>query len=279
MPNSMPKEWSQFYTRPNLHDLSFLHAAFINHSFARHVHDYFVIGIIEAGLQTFSYRGEKHATATTGIIILNPDEPHTGEAATPAGFTYKAMYPSAALMQLAVTESTGHDRGVPFFRDPVIYDAPLARRLFTLHRALLNPAESLAAETHLLSALSDLVTRHADPKYPLGTVGHERAIVRRAREYLDAHYDQDVSLSQLAQIVALSPFHLARVFSAEVGLPPHAYLESIRIRHAQRLLALGQPAVEVALATGFVDQSHFTNRFKRMVGVTPGQFAKQSTTA
>jgi AraC-like DNA-binding protein len=274
----MPKEWSQFYTRPNLYDLSFLHADFVNHAFARHVHDYFVIGIIEAGLQTFSYRGAKHATATTGIIILNPDEPHTGEAATPAGFTYKALYPSADLMQLALTESTGNKRGLPFFRDPVIYDAQLARRILNLHHALVAPSESLAAETHLLSALSDLITRHADPKYPLGTVGQERAIVRRAREYLVAHYDQDVSLSELAQVVALSPFHLARVFSAEVGLPPHAYLESIRIRHAQRLLALGQPAVDVALATGFVDQSHFTNRFKRMVGVTPGQFAKQRAT-
>ena len=85
------KEEATFYTRPDVYGVQFLHANYINHKFARHVHDYFVVGIIEGGLQTFSYRGAKHGTATSGIILLNPDEPHTGEPATPAGFRYKAV--------------------------------------------------------------------------------------------------------------------------------------------------------------------------------------------
>ena len=68
-----------------VHGLRFIHARYVTHKFARHVHDYFVLGIIEDGLQTFSYRGAKHGTATGAIILLNPDEPHTGEAAKQSG--------------------------------------------------------------------------------------------------------------------------------------------------------------------------------------------------
>ena len=74
--------------------------------------------------------------------------------------------------------------------------------------------------------------------------------------------------------MSISPYHLARLFNSQMGIPPHAYLDSVRIRQARRLLTLGRPILEVALATGFADQSHFTRRFKRTVGVPPGDFVK-----
>ena len=75
--------------------------------------------------------------------------------------------------------------------------------------------------------------------------------------------------------MALSPYYLLRAFRAEVGMPPHAYLESIRIRRAQRLIEAGQPLAEVAAEMGFSSQSHLTQRFKQIIGVTPGQYARQ----
>ncbi|NJL38895.1 MAG: helix-turn-helix transcriptional regulator [Leptolyngbyaceae cyanobacterium SM1_4_3] len=60
----------------------------------------------------------------------------------------------------------------------------------------------------------------------------------------------------------------------EVGRPPHAYLEQIRINHAKALLLKGCPISQIAMETGYVDQSHFANRFKCFVGVTPRQFAQ-----
>lgn len=72
----------------------------------------------------------------------------------------------------------------------------------------------------------------------------------------------------------LNPFYLVRVFRKELGLPPHEFLTQVRVEQARRLLAGACPVAQVALETGFVDQSHLTNRFKRIVGVTPKQFAK-----
>jgi AraC-like DNA-binding protein len=272
--NAVPQEWSRFYTRPDVYNIEFIHANFVRHRFARHVHEYYVFGIIEAGYQTFSYRHSKHATTRHGIIILNPDEPHTGEPATPEGFTYKAIYPSADLMRSVASEITGRTTALPFFTTPVQYDEDLATRLLQLHQALISPAATLAGEVNFLTVFAGLISRYADSRFAPQGPREETAAIRQVRNYIEAHYAEDVSLAQLSRLVWLSPYYLARSFTAQVGIPPHAYLESVRIRHAQRLLTVGVPIAEVALSTGFAHQSHFTNRFKRLVGVAPGSYAK-----
>jgi AraC-like DNA-binding protein len=271
----MPPEQAHFYSRPDVYGIELIHAVYVRHRFARHAHEHYVIGMIERGLQTFSYRGEKHGTASSGIILLNPDEPHTGEAATQAGFTYKALYPTTELMARVLEEGGAYSRQLPFFPSPVIYDPSLSQRLLALHAALVRPQNSLEGESLMLGVLSQLIRHHADIGLPEAPMGQERAAVRRVRHYIQAHYAQNISLAELAQEVAFSPYYLARVFKAEVGVPPHVYLETVRIRQAQRLLAGGYPLGQVALQTGFAHQSHFTNRFKRFVGVSPAQYAKK----
>ena len=268
-------EWAHFYTRPQVHGIEFIHAAFVTHSFPWHVHEYYAIGVIETGKQTFSCRNGKHATPTGGLFVIHPDEPHTGEPGTSAGFTYRTFYPSAALMEHAAAELTGRRHPIPYFPAPVIVDAMLSHRFVALQRALIAPTSTLEGETRLLETLADLITRYAAIRGNARPLGRERMAIRRVRAYIETHYDADNSLTDLARMVALSPFYLARVFRAEVGLPPHAYQESVRIREAQRLLARGTPLAAVACATGFADQSHFTRRFRRVIGVPPGHYAQQ----
>ena len=78
-----------------LHDLEMLHARFIEHRFTRHSHDYYVIGVVEAGVQAYSCRGARHVTPAGQIFLVNPGEPHTGEAATHGGYVYRTVYPRA----------------------------------------------------------------------------------------------------------------------------------------------------------------------------------------
>ena len=96
--------------------------------------------------------------------------------------------------------------------------------------------------------------------------------MKRVREYLEANFMHNVSLSQLSTLTGISPYYLLRAFRKTVGLPPFEYLLHLRILSAKELLRQGHPLIEVALETGFVDQSHFTRHFKRIVGFTPGQF-------
>jgi AraC-like DNA-binding protein len=134
-------------------------------------------------------------------------------------------------------------------------------------------------ESHLIDALAHLIRRYADARRSRSCALNERPAVRRAREYMEVHYDANVSLSELAAFVHLSPFYFARAFQKEIGLPPHAYLETVRITRARELLLRGVPIADVSAAVGYVDQSHFTHRFKRLLGMTPGQFARAAPAA
>nr|BBH92096.1 hypothetical protein KTA_02950 [Thermogemmatispora argillosa] len=78
-------------------------------------------------------------------------------------------------------------------------------------------------------------------------------------------------MTQLARVTGLSPFHLAHTFHQVMGLPPHAYLNQLRLEQAKQLLLAGHPIATVAYAVGCADQSHLTRQFKRIYGVTPGQ--------
>src|SRR5262249_12624521 len=131
-------------------------------------------------------------------------------------------------------------------------------------------AESLAnvLAVHLLRHLAAprRLERGRDGVLPQGRL---RAVV----EYIEEHLGGCPTLAQLAPVVGLNPHHLARQFKAATGLPPHQYVIARRVERAKQLLQGGDVSLaEVAADAGFSDQSQFSHHFKRLVGVTPGQF-------
>ena len=102
----------------------------------------------------------------------------------------------------------------------------------------------------------------------------EHPAIKHTKEYLQAHYAEEVPLQELAVAVNMSPFHLARIFRQTVGLPPHAYQMQLRLAHARTLLAQGYDVSYVAHETGFFDQSHFSQQFRRHFLMTPGSYRK-----
>ena len=101
-----------------------------------------------------------------------------------------------------------------------------------------------------------------------------RGKLRAVLESIEAALDTDLTLAQLAATAHLSPYHFARQFKAATGLPPHQYVIARRVARAQQLLHPDQDLAlaEIAAHVGFADQSQFSHHFKRLVGVTPGQF-------
>lgn len=98
--------------------------------------------------------------------------------------------------------------------------------------------------------------------------------MRRAVAHIRERWDEPIPLEQLADVAGLSRFELARRFSHQVGLPPHAFQTDLRVNAARRLLTAGRPPAEVALTCGFADQAHLTRTFRRAVGITPARYAK-----
>jgi AraC family transcriptional regulator len=97
--------------------------------------------------------------------------------------------------------------------------------------------------------------------------------LQRVRDYVEAHLDEGLSLTILADIACLSPYHFSRSFKAAAGVGPQRYVIQRRIERAKRLLRqTHEPLALIAQEAGFADQSHLTQMFHRETGVTPGRF-------
>jgi transcriptional regulator of acetoin/glycerol metabolism len=104
--------------------------------------------------------------------------------------------------------------------------------------------------------------------------------LRRVREYIDSHLAERLSVERLAAVAGLSVFHFARSFKQSQGTTPHDYLLERRIVRAQALLDdTDTPLSEIALVSGFADQSHFTRHFRKRVGVPPSTFRQSQRRA
>jgi AraC-like DNA-binding protein len=270
------KEWSQIRHHNEL-NIELLHAYYIEHAYPRHSHDYYVISLIQRGNQSFTHNRIKHVTLPGGIILINPGEVHTGEAADSSGFELRSLYPTAAHMELAALELTGRDQQFPFFKEVRVDDFRIRNNILALHKALEQGADRFECESRFIWTLAQLIKHYADISHTKQRMGKEKKAIQQARQYIGEHFAQGVSLQELAGHVRLSPYYFLRVFRAEVGMPPYAYLESVRISHAQKLIETGKSLVETAVEMGFSSQSHLTNSFKKIIGVTPGQYAKQMT--
>ncbi|MFJ4192883.1 MULTISPECIES: AraC family transcriptional regulator [unclassified Pseudomonas] len=103
-----------------------------------------------------------------------------------------------------------------------------------------------------------------------GLAPHQRRLLVG---FIDSHLGDPISLGQLAGLCALSEYHFARMFRTSFGLPPHQYVLARRLGRARELLrGTGLPLGEIALACGFASASHFTNRFRQVIGATPGEY-------
>jgi len=92
------------------------------------------------------------------------------------------------------------------------------------------------------------------------------------RDLLEANPESELKLEELSQISCTSKYHFIREFKKDIGLTPHQFQIQNRIRKAQHLILQKHTITEVALITGFYDQSHFNKCFKKIVGLTPSNY-------
>jgi AraC-like DNA-binding protein len=266
------RDEARFWRSPLLPDAELLTAAYYAQEFAPHWHDGFSIPVIQAGAQTYHYRGTRCLASVGCIAAINPGEIHTGERATDNGWAYRAFYPSVAWMQALASDMAGHAVGVPWLPDHSIADAEVAAQLGLAHRWMERGDDALAAELALTTGFALLLSRHARARVPTQALHADATRVARMQAKLLEDLSQPLSLSTLATAVGLSPFYAARLFSNTVGMPPQAWRNQVRLNRAQGLLRQGLSVTEVALSQGFSDQSHFTRHFKRAFGIAPGRW-------
>lgn len=241
-----------------------------------HSHDSYQIGLTTRDPGVYYCCGAELAAPPGSLLLFHPGEIHAavGRASLrlptmPA----RIMFLTPEKLRAVAMDVSQRELDLPFFRNRIIGDERFVRRFARLHELLESGASTLEKEYGILSLLETLVTRYGSIP-PAKDSTRNQAKAKVVRDYIDMEYSANLSLAQLAALAHTSPFHMNRVFKREVGMPPHAYQTQVRIEHAKSLLVRGVSVTEVAVRTGFFDQSHLTHHFRRVVGVSPGSYAR-----
>lgn len=217
------------------------------------------------------YRGRDDVVTDGCVKVREPGETLCSKfVAKPAEF--KILYVDAPLFDELAGE-LGRRGAVHFPPAPDRHDPELFSALYRLCSVVENGCEKDETPSLLTQVVAALLRHSEDPRVATALTNHRHA-VERAKDHLQQRFDEPVSLEELAAVSGLSRFRLVHAFTTEVGISPHAYQLHVRVERARALIERGSSAADAAAKVGFADQSHFARHFKRIMRVTPGEYAR-----
>jgi AraC-like DNA-binding protein len=241
------------------------------------VNEHYMIPATALGLATGLYRGRVFTATNASFNIFEPGESIRTLQIIEPGYHSTLFLPPERVRDAA--REHGQAGEVHF---PLVTEGFMDRRLFRavegLVTAMAHHESPLEEQTWLTLCLHGLLANaEHKPRPPSGR--NARSALQIAKTYLRDHWQDPVSLDDLSAATALSRFTLVHAFTAQEGLPPHTYQLHLRIEHSRELLEKGIPLAKVATDTGFADQSHFARHFQRVLGTTPGEYARAARRA
>jgi len=219
----------------------------------------------------------KQVYAPAGSIrFVPPDIPFEAELCEAADTVH--LYIRRYIWNDVAMDLTEKDPSRVPFKAGLVESEPMLATLCMAGLTAMNAREADPSFTdHLARCIaSHIMSVHLGIKSNWRTSETGRIIspeVSRAIDYIEAHADRSIGLQDIADAAFRSPSHLARIFAAEVGMPPHRYLISVRVKRARQMLArTTKPIAEIALDCGFTHQEHLTRLFRRHYQTTPAAY-------
>lgn len=260
------RDHGRYRVIPQLDGFAALSASYLDHVFVPHSHPWYVVGTMATGSAVVRCGDRSEVIGHRDVLCINVGAVHSARALTADGWHYVAFHATPALVRSVL----GAERE-KYFGNLRIADAGFARRLRSAIQTILeshDPGQAKAmGEQVVIEAWRHATECPASDDHP------PRAdAVEQVRQLIDHAEDPVISVGTLAAQAGISRYHLIRTFARRFGLTPYAYHLQRRVDRARALLQQGEPASIVAVRCGFSDQSHLIRHFKRLVGVTPGEF-------
>ncbi len=221
--------------------------------------------------------GRQGHLGTGNVVILPAGAPTTWHLEREGEVRHLHLYLSPTLIQQIATSADIDPDTVEFVGTLGMFDP----RIETIALSLLSElrSEGLGGRLYVESLANilgiHLLRQHSSVKQPSlpRSVGLDRATLRRVSTYIEEHLAEDLSLSELAAVAYLSPYHFARLFKASTGFAPHQYVIGRRIERAKLLLSTTNwSPTAIAHAVGFAHESHLALHFKRLTGLLPSSY-------
>lgn len=237
--------------------------------FPPHFHDYYVIGAVKSGERQFLCMNNIYHIEKGSIIVLNPNDSHSCHDINNHAFSYFWICIRANVME-ELTKKLKGKKFLTHFTAHHFKDNDIEMLITILTDNLKEETDIMRKEQTLLSLLALIFEKGGIEKNDKKEM--EDNAIGRACAYIEENYAKRITLETLCRISNLSSSSLLRAFARAKGITPYIYLENIRIKEASKLLADGIKPTEVAIETGFADQSHFTNVFTKYIGFTPKRY-------
>lgn len=265
----------QLWKTPSPEDVEFVLVNGLIAPLPRQVSSFCKLVYFEHGAKRFRYRRGGYAAASGDLLLIPPGESHEADAPEEVSAVLRILHLPESVLEPLFPENRMRPKltdclSLPFIADPIVI---LYFR--QLHQRPNAFASELEQQTRLLQLLDALHKVRIGQDSALTAPRQEPQSIRRLKHYIEAHYAEEITLAQLAQITGLNAAYLCRAFTQAVGMPPHAYQIAVRIDRARVLLRQENTVGQVAQQTGFYDQSHFIRHFRRLVQMSPSQYAKQ----
>jgi AraC family transcriptional regulator len=243
-----------------------------------HEHPTHFLNVIRSGQITCRWTADGRSGSTEegpGTTYILPAG--TRDRLTRSGPTSQTFLVMAPHFLAKALEETAHLADVELIAHWNLRDRHIASLMLALHADLEDgsPGGPLYGESLGVALAHYLIRRYSTraPSEPKSWGGMPPVRLNRVLDYMRQNYAKETRLWELAQLAGMSPHYFCELFKNSTGLSPHQYSLRCRIDRAKILLRSPQFTVsQVAKATGFVDQSHFTKVFRRIVGATPMQF-------
>lgn len=262
----------RFFRNPDFKQIEVRFSRYSRPAFKKHVHETYAIGVVEQGESSFFHQNTTRTIRQGMIALINPGEVHACNPKPDVVWTYRMFYVDLDLICDIADEVFEASEGLPVFTQTIVCDAWLYQALLDLYALMVDSDNTLEKESFLHETLARLLLKYSDRRITQQIPKQAFAATQKAYDYLMQHLSQNISLNELSSVAGLSAYHLLRIFEQRFGLPPHAFQLQQRINIAKKMLAEGVSIIEAAHELGFTDQSHFSKKFKALVGATPRQY-------
>jgi AraC-like DNA-binding protein len=282
-----------------------------------HFHDDYLICAQMRGQEECLVAGTVHQFSAGDVVLINPQQVHTGNAAANEDLEYISLYVDRDLVcrmarevgaptdspEFTLVRASNHGalmdglvallelvqqnedaRLYPTTCAPDEADIQIPRRMlpgFEPASPRAAAVESLTVESALQRVVTHAFEEFSNLRTPMirstNRVGHRK--IARVLEYIRSltadGNPATATLDELAAVADLSKYHFLRQFDQVVGMTPGAYLRTLRLCHAARMLRTTQkPIAQIAHASGFADHPSFSRAFARHMGMTPREYQK-----
>ncbi len=239
------------------------------------------VSVVSGGEKKYSYRRQSLRAHHNSVALAEPGEVHEG---APVGdfFDLRMLSLTPETFVAYIPDGDGGVDTLPTFAKPVINDLQLSSQLCTLFDGMDGEYDAAYRKLYVEEALQSIIatlTRYSTNRRVEGPLTRERYAIRKSISVIHDSFDETLSLDQLARASGLPKYRFLRAFRVEMGLPPHRYQLNLRVEKAKRMIALGKPLAQVALDSGFHDQSHFHRHFSDVIGLSPMAYRRAISSA